>query len=87
MRQKEGEEGGGGKARWKGVPWDLDNTQAQIQLENEGLAFSLAGSDDGGLLLEDGNIIYLIFEYFSPQGHDGGWQNMGNNFLNYKNIQ
>lgn len=43
----------------------MNNTQAQIQLENEGLAFSLAGSDDGGLLLEDGNIIYLIFEYFT----------------------
>lgn len=32
----------------EGVPWHLNDTQAQIQLENERLALSLALSNDGG---------------------------------------
>lgn len=55
-----------GEPKVRGSPLRFgQHSSSKIQLKNEGLAFSLAGSNDGGLLLEAGNMTYLIFGYFT----------------------
>lgn len=61
MRQGDKEEENQGE--WKSLEtWTT--LELKFNGKNEGLAFSLARSNDGGFL-EGGNITCLIFEYFT----------------------